>query len=213
GQFLLCLFETIWSSCFAIPSPDAESPASHHEFNKDNKLYKATLKAFAEFVAPLGERYAELLEKIEEDLKANEEAAKFEKYLKHLDNLIDGVKHLKADDSEETLHKIVELTHDLVALNHPNDDAKNRKLVAELFDKDSGKKFVEEFRKNMVEFFDGFDDACEEYVKDLSEEEKAEHKDFLKWFKELKETEDHDKKFVEFLDFFKFFDPVLLEKK
>uniref|UniRef100_A0A1A9VYZ6 Uncharacterized protein n=1 Tax=Glossina austeni TaxID=7395 RepID=A0A1A9VYZ6_GLOAU len=50
----------------------------------------------------------------------------------------------------------------------------------------------------MVEFFDGFDDAFEAYAKDLSEEEKADHEDFLKWFKEFKEADGFVNQFEKF---------------
>uniref|UniRef100_A0A1A9W3X0 Uncharacterized protein n=1 Tax=Glossina brevipalpis TaxID=37001 RepID=A0A1A9W3X0_9MUSC len=185
-------------SCFAIPRPDAESAASHHEFNKDNKLYKATLAAFVKFAVPLGEHYGDILEKVAEDLKNHEEAAKYEVQIKHLEDLAKGSEHLKADCDEKTLLNIVKLKSDLIGANKPSDDAVKPNFIRELFDKDGGKEFVEEFRKNLIEFFDGFDDAFEEYSKDLSEEEKAEHSDFLKWFKAYKEADGAEARFEKF---------------
>uniref|UniRef100_A0A1B0AD86 Uncharacterized protein n=1 Tax=Glossina pallidipes TaxID=7398 RepID=A0A1B0AD86_GLOPL len=191
--------------CFAIPKPDADSPASHHEFNTDNKLYKATLEQFVKVAIPLGEQYGHLLEKVLEDLKAHEEAANYETQIEHLEKLVKACKHLKGDSDDETLHNILKLESDVAGAQEESKKSPNHHLVRDLFDKDGAKTFLDEFHKDFTEFFDGFDDAFEEYAKDLSEEEKADHEDFLKWFKEFKEADGFDKKFEKFIGFFKFF--------
>ncbi|KAL9927167.1 uncharacterized protein ACN427_008412 [Glossina fuscipes fuscipes] len=191
--------------CFAIPKPDADSSASHHEFNTDNKLYKATLEAFVKIAIPLGEQYGDVLEKVLEDLKAHEEAANYETQIEHLEELVKGAKHLKGDSDDETLRNILKLESDVAGAQEKSKKSSKPHLVHDLFEKDGGKDFLEVFRKDFVEFFDGFDDAFEEYVKDLSEEEKADHEVFLKWFKEFKEADGFDKQFEEFVGFFKFF--------
>ncbi|KAL9925383.1 uncharacterized protein ACN2A1_012747 [Glossina fuscipes fuscipes] len=191
--------------CFAIPKPDADSSASHHEFNTDNKLYKATLEAFVKIAIPLGEQYGDVLEKVLEDLKAHEEAANYETQIEHLEELVKGAKHLKGDSDDETLHNILKLESDVAGAQEKSKKSSKPHLVHDLFEKDGGKDFLEVFRKDFVEFFDGFDDAFEEYAKDLSEEEKADHEDFLKWFKEFKEADGFDKQFEKFVGFFKFF--------
>uniref|UniRef100_A0A1A9VYZ5 Uncharacterized protein n=1 Tax=Glossina austeni TaxID=7395 RepID=A0A1A9VYZ5_GLOAU len=191
--------------CFAIPKPDADSPASRHEFNTDNKLYKATLEQFVKVAIPLGEQYGHLLEKVLEDLKAHEEAANYETQIKHLEELVKASKHLKGDSDDETLHNILKLESDVVGAHEESKKSSKHHLVHDLFDKAGAKKFLEEFHKDFTEFFDGFDDAFEEYAKDLSDEEKADHEDFLKWFKEFKEADDFDNRFEKFVGFFKFF--------
>uniref|UniRef100_A0A1B0GGH2 Uncharacterized protein n=1 Tax=Glossina morsitans morsitans TaxID=37546 RepID=A0A1B0GGH2_GLOMM len=199
--------------CFAIPKPDADSPASHHEFNTDNKLYKATLEQFVKVAIPLGEQYGDVLEKVLEDLKAHEEAANYETQIEHLQELIKGAKHLKGDSDDETLRNILKLESDLAGAQAASKKASDPHLVHDLFEKDGGKEYLEKFRKSMGEFFDGFDDAFEEYAKDLSEEEKADHEDFLKWFKEFKEADDFPYQFEKFVGFFKFFNPELFKEK
>uniref|UniRef100_D3TN75 Hypothetical conserved protein n=1 Tax=Glossina morsitans morsitans TaxID=37546 RepID=D3TN75_GLOMM len=179
--------------------------ASHHEYNTDNKFYKATTKALVKVAIPLSERYSEVLEKVVEDLKAHEEAPKYEHQIEHLEKLIKGFKHIKADSDEEILQNIIGLKNDGAGAQEPSNESSNPHLVRDLFEKDGGKELAEEIRKDFVEFFDGFDDAFEEYAKELSEEEKAEHEDFLKWFKEFKEADAFEKKLDKFFEFFKFF--------
>ncbi|KAI9585171.1 uncharacterized protein LOC119633825 [Glossina fuscipes] len=179
--------------------------ASHHEYNTDNKLYKETAKALVEIAIPLSERYCEVLEKVVEDLKAHEEAPKYEHQIEHLEKLIEGFKHIKADTDEEILQNIIALKDDGAGAQEPSNESSNPHLVRDLFEKDGGKELAEEIRKDFVEFFDGFDDAFEKYAKEMSEEEKAEHEDFLKCFKEFKESDNFEKKLEKFFDFFKFF--------
>ncbi|KAL9927168.1 uncharacterized protein LOC119633924 [Glossina fuscipes] len=199
--------------CFAIPKPDAESPASHHEFNTDNKLYKATLEAFVKTAIPLGEQYGNVLEKVLEDLKAHEEAANYETQIEHLEELVKGAKHLKGDSDDETLRNILKLESDVAGAQEASKKSPNPHLVHDLFEKDGGKEHIEKFHKSVVEFFADFDDSFEEYAKDLSEGEKADHEDFLKWFKEFKEADGFANQFEKFLRFFTFFNPELFKEK
>uniref|UniRef100_A0A240SX19 Secreted protein n=1 Tax=Glossina morsitans morsitans TaxID=37546 RepID=A0A240SX19_GLOMM len=106
-------------SCFAIPRPDVESSASHHDFNTDNTLYKPTLRGLVK----LGEQCGDVLEKVVDDLKAHEEAPKYEHQIEHLRKLIEGFKHLKVHCDEETLHNILKLKDDISGAQEPNKDS------------------------------------------------------------------------------------------
>uniref|UniRef100_A0A1B0AD84 Uncharacterized protein n=1 Tax=Glossina pallidipes TaxID=7398 RepID=A0A1B0AD84_GLOPL len=66
-------------------------------------------------------------------------------------------------------------------------------------------ELAEELRRHFVEFFDGFDATVKEYAKDMSEEQKADHEDFLKWFTEFKKIDGFGRQLDKFSEFFKFF--------
>uniref|UniRef100_A0A240SX14 Uncharacterized protein n=1 Tax=Glossina morsitans morsitans TaxID=37546 RepID=A0A240SX14_GLOMM len=198
---MLLLLQT----CFAIPRPDAESPASHYEFNTDDKLYKNTIKTLVEIAIPLSARGIVLLQRVLEDLKAHEEAPKFAHQIEHLKNLIKSIKHIKADSDEKILRNIVGLKNDLAGAQKPSKESSNPHLVRDLVKKDGGKELAGDLRKHLVQFFDGFVDAIEEYAKGMSEEQKDHHKDFLKWFKEFKNAHSYGKRLDTFSEFFKFF--------
>ncbi|KAL9925386.1 uncharacterized protein ACN2A1_012762 [Glossina fuscipes fuscipes] len=195
----------VLQSCFAIPTADAESAAAHHEFNTDHKLYKSVIKTLIEIAIPLSGRYSDVLEKVVEDLKAHEEAPKYAHQIEHLENLIKGIKHIKADSDEEILQNILDLKDEMSGAQEPSNESSNPHLVHDLFEKDGGKELVEEIHKDFVEFFDGFDDAVEKYAEDMSEKEKRDHNDFLKWFKEFKEADCFGKRLDKFFEFFMFF--------
>lgn len=154
---------------------------------------------------PLREQYVTLLEEVVEDLKANEEASKYEQQIEHMEQLIKDFQDVKADTDEETLRNILKLKDGVIDAGEPSKDWSNVTVISELFKQDGGKELAEELRNDFAEFIVGFNHGFKEYVEELSEEQKADHEEFLKWVKELQETDGFDNQAKKFIEFFKFF--------
>uniref|UniRef100_A0A1A9VYZ7 Uncharacterized protein n=1 Tax=Glossina austeni TaxID=7395 RepID=A0A1A9VYZ7_GLOAU len=175
----------LFQSCFSIDKPAAE-------FNRDNKLYKATVEALINFAKPLREQYVVLLEEVVEDLKANKEKSKYEDQIKHMEKSIKDFQDIKGDTDEETLQKIIKLKRGVINAEEPSKEGSNVTVISEVFQQDGGKELAEDLRSDFADFIVGFNRAFKAYVEELSEKEKANHEDLIKWVKELQETDGFD---------------------
>uniref|UniRef100_A0A1B0FPH6 Uncharacterized protein n=1 Tax=Glossina morsitans morsitans TaxID=37546 RepID=A0A1B0FPH6_GLOMM len=193
-------------SHFVTPKP---SPVDDNKFDTNNKLYKGTLAAFINFATQWGQRYSQVLEKVIEDLKAEGKDHENVDEIEQLQEIAELSKHLKGDSDEETLHNIMDFDEEETDTDEILEQYADMDHVLALVYKD-GKDVVKKFYRNLVKFVHSFSKALEEYTKDMSEEEKAEHQHFFEWFKnfeELKQKNDVVAQSHMFLDFFKFFNP------
>uniref|UniRef100_A0A1A9V4U7 Cathepsin propeptide inhibitor domain-containing protein n=1 Tax=Glossina austeni TaxID=7395 RepID=A0A1A9V4U7_GLOAU len=193
-------------SHFVTPKPSTDDD---RKFDTNNKLYKGTLAAFNNFATQWGQRYSKVLEKVIEDLKDEGKGHENVDEIEQLQEIVELSKHLKADSDDETLHNIIDLDEEETDTDEIIQQYGDMDHVLTLVYKD-GKDTVKGFYRNLVKFVHGFNKALEDYTKDMSEEEKAEHKHFFEWFKkfeELKEKNNVIEQSHMFIDFFKFFNP------
>uniref|UniRef100_D3TRR4 Gmfb8e n=1 Tax=Glossina morsitans morsitans TaxID=37546 RepID=D3TRR4_GLOMM len=185
------------------------SSVNAQKFNTKNKLYKGTVAAFVNFATQWGKRYGKVLDRVIEDLKA--EGKENAGGIEHLKEIAELSKHLRAGSDDETLRNIMNFDGNEADLKEIIDSFADPEHVVTLAYKD-GKDTVQEFYITMLKFFDAFGKALEEFTRDMSDKEKAEHKEFLEWFKKY-EVAKQNKNIIEqsrlFLDFFKFFNPDL----
>uniref|UniRef100_A0A1A9UTU9 Uncharacterized protein n=1 Tax=Glossina austeni TaxID=7395 RepID=A0A1A9UTU9_GLOAU len=187
------------------------SAVDAQKFNTKNKLYKGTVAAFVNFATQWGKRYGKVLDKVIEDLKAEGKGAENAGGIEHLKEIAELSKHLRAGSDDETLRRIMNFDEDESDIQEIIDSFADPNHVLTLVYKD-GKDTVQEFYMTMLKFFDAFGKALEEFTKDMSEKEKAEHKEFLEWFKKYEENRQNHNVIEQsrmFLDFFKFFNPDL----
>ncbi|KAL9924972.1 uncharacterized protein ACN2A1_010292 [Glossina fuscipes fuscipes] len=184
-------------------------PVDDQKFDRNNKLYKGTLAKFVNFATQWGERYGKVLDRVVEDLEAEGKGRQNADEVEHLKEIADLSKHLKAGSDDETLRNIMDLDEEESGIKQLMEKYSNLDHVLALVYKD-GKDTVTDFYKNLLKFFDGFNKALEEFTKNMSEEEKAQHKHFLEWFKKYEEVKEKYNILEQsrlFLDFFKFFNP------
>uniref|UniRef100_A0A1A9ZFF3 Uncharacterized protein n=1 Tax=Glossina pallidipes TaxID=7398 RepID=A0A1A9ZFF3_GLOPL len=185
------------------------SPVDDHKFDTNNKLYKGTLAAFVKFATQWGQRYGQVIEKVIEDLKAEGKGHENVDEIEQLQEIVELSKHLKGDSDDETLHNIMDFDEEEINTDEILEQYADMDHILALVYKD-GKDVVKEFYRNLVKFVHGFSKALEKYTKDMSEEERAEHKQFFEWFnkfEELKQKNDVIAQSHMFLDFFKLFKP------
>uniref|UniRef100_D3TRD5 Gmfb8d n=1 Tax=Glossina morsitans morsitans TaxID=37546 RepID=D3TRD5_GLOMM len=204
--FINCLILILTvQNCLAIPVSDTDS-TDKEQLNEHNKLFELTLNKFVAFNADLGKVCNEYRSMTFKELEKNNDLKdrelmerEHEKFVKSLEKLEE------ATTTDDKLMHIAKLQREIISsvkhLEDPDADEETKNLI----EKYHVKGFFEKLYAFYFEFYEGFENAFNEYISELNETQKEEQKELLNWFKDFDQETKWLPKTEKFMEFFSIF--------
>uniref|UniRef100_A0A1A9W3W6 Uncharacterized protein n=1 Tax=Glossina brevipalpis TaxID=37001 RepID=A0A1A9W3W6_9MUSC len=179
---------------------------SPHEFNKNNEFYKQSVDEFIKLNQPLGESFANILDRVVDDLQ---EVPNVDSYSITMNSLAysEMAKKLRSYQEPNVQNAFntceIFMIYDVDKADQNSDD-----VYFKLFIKNGIKELNASFKARFKEYFDKFTKDFTQYLGTFSDVEKNDNKKVFDWFKEFQGEDVVHEKIKKFVEYFGFFEKL-----